>query len=70
MQIEISSVLEDVDILKYVPRTQEAGALGNLLYECCAESKKEFIGCIINGLDDHRLIEELKSRGYTITKDE
>lgn len=70
MQIEISTVIEDVEILQFVPRIREARFMCNLLYECCAESKKEFIGSIINDLDDHRLIDELEARGYTITKNE
>lgn len=70
MQIEISTFLEDSEIFRNVPRAQETIVLESLLYWCCKESREKFICSIINDLDDYRLIEELESRGYTITKNE
>lgn len=66
MQVEISAMIEDYDILAYVPTHKQAKVLGNIFYECAAESRSEFI----HSLDDNYLVDELESRGYTITKNE
>ena len=64
MQVEINAMIEDYDILAYVPTHKQAKVIDNIFYECAEESRREFI----HGLDDFYLVDELKSRGYTITK--
>ena len=64
MQVEISAMIEDYDILAYVSENKQAKVIDNIFYECAEESRREFI----HGLDDFYLVDELKSRGYTITK--
>lgn len=66
MQVEINAMIEDYDILAYVPTHKQAKVIDNIFYECAEESRREFI----HGLDDFYLVDELKSRGYTITKNE
>lgn len=66
MQVEISAMIEDYDILAYVSVYQQAEVLENIFDECTKSSQQEFI----SKLDDSYLVEELKSRGYTITKNE
>lgn len=67
MQIEIDTFIEDYDIMNYISKSQQAIALSNMFYECHEDSKKEFINFL---LEDKYLINELKSRRYTITKNE
>lgn len=64
MQVEISAMIEDYDILSYVSEYKQAEVLENIFYECTKSSQQKFI----SELDDSYLVEELKSRGYTITK--
>lgn len=64
MQVEISAMIEDYDILAYVPTHKQAEVIDNIFCECDEESRREFI----HGLDDSYLIEELEERGFTITK--
>lgn len=66
MQVEISAMIEDYDILAYVSEKKQAKVIGNIFYECGEESRREFI----HGLEDYYLVDELESRGYTITKNE
>lgn len=67
MQIEITTFVEDYDIMHYISKSQQAIALSNMFNECYEDSKKEFINFL---LEDEYFINELKSRGYTITKNE
>lgn len=67
MQIEITTFVEDYDIMHYISKSQQAIALSNMFNECYEDSKKEFINFL---LENDYLINELKSRGYTITKNE
>lgn len=64
MQIEVTSFIEDYDIINYVSKSEQSAVLTNIFDECCEDSKVEFI----NYIDNDHLINELKSRGYTITK--
>lgn len=64
MQVEISAMIEDYDILAYVSENKQAKVIDNIFYECAEESRREFF----HGLDDSYLIEELEERGFTITK--
>jgi hypothetical protein len=64
MQVEISAMIEDYDILAYVSEYEQAEVLENIFDECTKSSQQKFI----SELDDSYLVEELKSRGYTITK--
>lgn len=64
MQVENSAMIEDYEILQYIPKHQEAHVLENIFDECATSSKAEFI----SRLDDSYLIEELEERGFTITK--
>jgi len=64
MQVEISAMIEDYDILAYVSEKKQAKVIDNIFYECAEESRREFI----HGLEDFYLVDELKSRGYTITE--
>lgn len=66
MQVEVTTMIEDYDILEYVPTHKQAEVLDNIFYECAAESRSEFI----HSLDDNYLVDELEARGYTITKNE
>lgn len=66
MQIEVTAMIEDYDILAYVSEKKQAKVIGNIFYECGEESRIEFI----HSLDDNYLVDELESRGYTITKNE
>ena len=64
MQVEVSAMIEDYDILAYVPTHKQAKVIDNIFYECDGESRREFI----HGLEASYLVDELESRGYTITK--
>lgn len=64
MQVEISAMIEDYDILAYVSEYEQAEVLENIFDECTKSSQQKFI----SELDDSYLVEELKSRGCTITK--
>lgn len=64
MQVEISAMIDDYDILAYVSENKQAEVIDNIFYECAEDSRREFI----HGLEDFYLVDELKSRGYTITK--
>lgn len=64
MQVEISAMIEDYDILAYVSEYKQSEVLENIFDECTKSSQQKFI----SELDDSYLVEELKSRGYTITK--
>lgn len=66
MQVEISAMIDDYDILAYVSENKQAEVIDNIFYECAEDSRREFI----HGLEDFYLVDELKSRGYTITKNE
>lgn len=66
MQVEISAMIEDYDILAYVPTHKEAEVIDNIFCECAEESRKEFLHC----LEDSYFVDELEARGYTITKNE
>lgn len=60
MEIEITSYIEDIDILQSVSEREQSEVLENIFYECTDESQQRFI----SGLDDSYLVEEL----YTIKK--
>lgn len=64
MQVEISAMIEDYDILAYVSEKKQAKVIDNIFYECAEKSRIEFL----HGLEDFYLVDELKSRGYTITE--
>lgn len=64
MEIEITSYIDDTDILQSVSEREQVEVLENIFYECTDDSQQRFI----SGLDDDYLVDELKSRGYTITK--
>lgn len=64
MQVEVTAMIEDYDILAYVSEKKQAKVIDNIFYECAEDSRREFI----HGLKDFYLVDELKSRGYTITK--
>lgn len=66
MQVEISAMIEDYDILAYVSEKKQAKVIDNIFCECSEESRIEFL----HGLEDYYFVDELKSRGYTITKNE
>lgn len=67
MQIEITTFVDDYDIMHYISKSQQSIALSNMFNECYEDSKKEFINFL---LENEYFINELKSRGYTITKNE
>mgnify|MGYP004648821403 CR=1 FL=1 len=64
MEIEITSYIEDTDILSYVSEYEQSKVLENIFYECTEDSQQRFI----SNLDDSYLIEELERRGFTTTK--
>lgn len=64
MEVEIETMIEDTDILRYVSESQQPIVLVNLFYECTKDSQQKFI----SELDSSYLIEELERRGFTITK--
>lgn len=64
MQVEISAMIEDYDILSYVSEYEQSKVLENIFYECTEEQQQRFI----SNLDDSYLIEELEERGFTITR--
>ena len=64
MEIEITSYIEDTDILSSVSEYEQSKVLENIFYECTEDSQQRFI----SNLDDSYLIEELENRGFTITK--
>lgn len=64
MQVEINAMIEDYDILAYVPTHKQAEVIDNIFNECDEESRRKFI----HGLEASYLVEELEARGYTITK--
>ena len=64
MDIEITSYIEDTDILQSVSEYEQAEVLENIFYKCTEEQQRSFI----SDLDDYYLIEELERRGFTITK--
>lgn len=64
MEIEITSFIEDIDILQSVREREQVEVLENIFYECTDDSQQRFI----SKLDDSYFIEELERRGYTITK--
>ena len=66
MQVEVTAMIEDYDILAYVPTHKQAKVLDNIFYECAEESRRKFI----HGLEASYLVEELEARGYTTTKNE
>lgn len=66
MQVEISAMIEDYDILAYVPTHKQAIVIDNIFCECSEESRIEFL----HGLEDYYFVDELEARGYTITKNE
>lgn len=64
MEIEITSYIEDTDIIQFVSEYQQSKVLENIFEECTEEQQQRFI----SNLDDFYLIEELEERGFTITK--
>ena len=64
MEVEITSYIEDTDIIQSVSEYQQSKVLENIFEECTEEQQQRFI-C---NLDDSYLIEELEERGFTITK--
>lgn len=64
MQVEISAMIEDYDILAYVSEKEQAKVIDHIFYECAEKSRIEFL----HGLEDFYFVDELKSRGYTITE--
>lgn len=64
MEVEIEAMIEDTDILRYVSEYNQVVVLQDIFYECTEDSQKKFI----SKLDDSYLVEELKRRGFTITK--
>lgn len=66
MQVEVSAMIEDYDILAYVPTHKQAEVIDNIFCECDEESRRKFI----HGLEDYYFVDELEARGYTITKNE
>jgi hypothetical protein len=64
MEVEITSYIEDTDILQSVSEYQQSKVLENIFEECTEEQQQRFI----SNLDDSYLIEELEERGFTITK--
>ena len=66
MEVEITSYIEDTDIIQSVSEYQQSKVLENIFEECTEEQQQRFI----SNLDDSYLIEELESRGFTITENE
>lgn len=66
MQVEISAMIEDYDILAYVSENKQAKVIDDIFYECTEESRIEFL----HGLEDFYFVDELEARGYTINKTE
>lgn len=64
MEVEIETMIEDTDILRYVSEYNQVVVLQDIFYECTEDSQKKFI----SKLDDSYLVEELERRGFTITK--
>lgn len=64
MEIEITSYIEDTDILSSVSEYEQSKVLENIFYECTEDSQQRFI----SELDDSYLVEELERRGFTIIK--
>ena len=64
MKVEITSYIEDTDIIQSVSEYQQSKVLENIFEECTEEQQQRFI----SNLDDSYLIEELEERGFTITK--
>lgn len=64
MEVEITSYIEDTDILQSVSEYQQSKVLKNIFEECTEEQQQRFI----SNLDDSYLVEELERRGFTITK--
>lgn len=64
MEAEITSYIEDTDIIQSVSEYQQSKVLENIFEECTEEQQQRFI----SNLDDSYLIEELEERGFTITK--
>lgn len=64
MEVEIEAMIEDTEILRYVSEKNQVVVLQDIFYECTEDSQKKFI----SKLDDSYLVEELKRRGFTITK--
>lgn len=56
MQVEISAMIEDYDILAYVPTHKQAKVIDNIFYECSEESRIEFL----HGLEDYYFVDELR----------
>lgn len=59
-------MIEDYDILAYVPTHKQAKVIDNIFYECAEESRRTFIHILENSY----LVDELEARRYTITKNE
>ena len=64
MEVEITSYIEDIDILQSVSEYEQSKVLENIFNECTEEQQQRFI----SNLEDSYLIEELEERGFTITK--
>lgn len=64
MEVEIETMIEDTEILRYVSEYNQVVVLQDIFYECTEDSQKKFI----SKLDDSYLVEELERRGFTITK--
>jgi hypothetical protein len=66
MEVEVKAVIEDTDILYYINEYEQSKVLEDIFNECTEEQQQRFI----SNLDDSYLIEELESRGFTITENE
>lgn len=66
MEVEVNAVIEDTDILYYINEYEQSKVLEDIFNECTEEQQQRFI----SNLDDSYLIEELESRGFTITENE
>ena len=64
MEVEITSYIEDTDILQSASEYEQSKVLENIFYECTEEQQQRFI----SNLDDSYLIDELEGRGFTITR--
>lgn len=66
MEVKIEFMNEDTNNLRlgYLQEGQQIAVLKNVFYECSEKARQRFI----SELDDSHLVEELKRRGFTITK--
>jgi hypothetical protein len=62
MEIEITSYVEDTDILQFVSEKNQSKVIENIFDECTEEQQRKFI----SNLDDSYLIEELERRNFLV----